>query len=535
MEILNIKNLTFKYPQSDRQVLRDINLTVQKGEFITLCGKSGCGKTTLLRHIKPPIAPHGDLGGVVEFCGTDVKKIDLKTQCSEIGFVQQRPENQIVTDKVWHELAFGLENLGFSTEEIRARVAETASFFGIQNWFYKDVNELSGGQKQLLNLAAVTVMQPEVIILDEPTAQLDPITAVNFLETVAKINRELGTTVILTEHRLEEVFPMSDRVIVMDDGRIIADGKPESIGEALVDNPMFSALPTAVRVFYGVKGEGRCPVTIREGRKWLENVEVKNEIFLPEDKPVGKGYIELKDIWFRYLKDGEDILRGLDAKISEGEFYAILGGNGTGKTTALSVIGGLLKPYRGKVVYGGKKIGRISDYNGKIAMLPQDPQMLFSKTTARAELEEMTADTKEVEEASEKCNITHILSSHPYDLSGGEQQRLALAKILLLKPDILLLDEPTKGLDSHFKGQFADILNVLKNEGKTIIAVSHDIEFCAKYADRCAMFFDGKLISEAGAKKFFAGKSFYTTAANRMARGKIPCAVLEEDVINAIL
>ena len=298
---------------------------------------------------------------------------------------------------------------------------------------------------------------------------------------------------------------------------------------------MFSALPTPLRVFYGVKGEGRCPVTIREGRKWLEEFEVKNELFLPEDKPIGKACIELKDLWFRYLKDGEDILRGLDAKIAEGEFFAILGGNGTGKTTALSVIGGLLKPYRGKVVYGGKKIGRISDYNGKIAMLPQDPQMLFSKTTARAELEEMTADTKEVEEASEKCNITHILSSHPYDLSGGEQQRLALAKILLLNPSVLLLDEPTKGLDSHFKGQFADILNVLKNEGKTIIAVSHDIEFCAKYADRCAMFFDGKLISESGAKKFFAGKSFYTTAANRMARGKIPCAVLEEDIINAIL
>ncbi len=535
MEIFNIKNLTFKYPQQDSEVLKGINLTVNKGDFITVCGKSGCGKTTLLRHLKPPIAPHGELSGVVEYCGNDIKAVDMRIQCSEIGFVQQRPENQIVTDKVWHELAFGLENLGISTEEIRARVAETASFFGIQNWFYRDVNELSGGQKQLLNLAAVTVMQPQVIILDEPTAQLDPITAVNFLETVAKINRELGTTVILTEHRLEEVLPMSDRVIVMEDGRIIADGAPCDIGEKLKNNPMFGGLPTPIRVFYKARGQGRCPVTIREGRSWLEQVDVKKEFALPEDKPKGKVCIELKDLWFRYNRDGNDILKGLDGKIAEGEFYAILGGNGTGKTTALSVIGGLLKPYRGRVVYNGKNIGKISDYQKGVAMLPQDPQTLFSKTTAEAELLEMTKDLKMVEEVSGKCHISHILKKHPYDLSGGEQQRLALAKILLLNPAVLLLDEPTKGLDSYFKVQFADILKVLKSEGTTIVAVSHDIEFCAKYADRCAMFFDGILTSEGSAKKFFAGKSFYTTAANRMARGKIPSAVLEEDIVNAIL
>ncbi len=535
MEILKIENLTFKYPNAEDYVLKGINLSVKKGEFITLCGKSGCGKTTLLRQLKPPIAPHGELTGEVKYCGTDIKDVDLRTQCSEIGFVQQVPENQIVTDKVWHELAFGLENLGVKTDEMRARVSETASFFGIQNWFYRDVNELSGGQKQLLNLAAVTVMQPKVIILDEPTAQLDPITAVNFLETVAKINRELGTTVILTEHRLEEVFPMSDRVIVMENGKIIADGKPDSIGKALVGNPMFDALPTPVRVFYGAGGGGSCPVTIREGRCWLEDVEVKNEITLPDEKPNGKVCIELKDLWFRYERDGSDILKGLDAKITEGEFYAILGGNGTGKTTALSVIGGLLKPYRGKVLYKGKKIGKIADYNRKLAMLPQDPRTLFSRTTAEAELSEMTEDAKRVEEISEKCNICHILKKHPYDLSGGEQQRLALAKILLLNPDVLLLDEPTKGLDNHFKAQLADILKALKNEGKTIVAVSHDIEFCAKYADRCAMFFDGIITSEGGAKRFFAGKSFYTTAANRMARDKIPAAVLEEDILNAIL
>ena len=523
MEILNIKNLTFKYPQSEDEALRGINLTVNRGEFITICGKSGCGKTTLLRQLKPPIAPHGDIAGVVEYCGCDIKSVDMRIQCSEIGFVQQRPENQIVTDKVWHELAFGFENLGIKTEEIRTRVAETASFFGIQNWFYKDVNELSGGQKQLLNLAAVTVMQPEVIILDEPTAQLDPITAVSFLETVAKINRELGTTVIITEHRLEEVFPMSDRIIVMEKGKIIADDVPQNIGKKLVGNEMFVALPTPVRVFCNTIDEGNCPVTIREGRKWLEDKAVKPAKEEEFKHPSDKVALRLKDLWFRYEKNSVDILKGINAKIYEGELFAVVGGNGTGKTTALSVMCGILKPYRGKVVKEGKAV-----------LLPQDPQTLFSKTTALAELTEMTDSDEEVSEIAEKCNISHLLKKHPYDLSGGEQQRLALAKILLLKPQILLLDEPTKGLDNHFKIQFADILKALTNEGKTVVAVSHDIEFCARYANRCAMFFDGDFISTDFAKPFFAGKSFYTTAASRMARDKIPSAVLEEDIINAI-
>ena len=535
MEILKIKDLTFKYPETEKGILKNIFLSVNRGEFITLCGKSGCGKTTLLRQLKPPIAPHGEKTGTVEFYGRDINTIDVYEQCKKIGFVQQRPENQIVTDKVWHELAFGLENLGIKTPEIRARVAETASFFGIQNWFNKDVTELSGGQKQLLNLASVMVMQPDVIVLDEPTAQLDPITAVNFLETVSKINRELGTTVILTEHRLEEVFPMSDRIIVMEDGKIIADDTPDRIGEILKENPMYYALPTPVRVFYVVNESGKCPVTIRDGRNWLERKNVKD--IKTDDVKEQKNdiCIELRDLWFRYERESPDILKGLDGKIYKGEFYAIVGGNGTGKTTALSVIGGLLKPYAGKILYNGKNIKRISDYGNKIAMLPQDPQTLFSKTTALAELEEMTNDEVQINSIAEKCNIEDILKKHPYDLSGGEQQRLALAKILLLKPEILLLDEPTKGLDNHFKKQLADILNVLISEGKTVIAVSHDIEFCAKYANRCAMFFDGIITSEGIAREFFAGKSFYTTAANRMAREKIPTAVLEEDIINAII
>lgn len=534
MEILSITNLTFKYPQSDRVVLNNINLSINQGEFITICGKSGCGKTTMLRQLKPSMAPHGDMKGRIEFFEKNIENLNDKEQCKKIGFVQQRPENQIVTDKVWHELAFGLENLGYSTEEIRAKVAEMASFFGIHNWFHKDVTELSGGQKQLLNLASVMVMQPDILILDEPTAQLDPITAVNFLETVAKINRELGTTVILTEHRLEEVFPMSDRIIVIENGEIIADDVPKNIGNKLKNNPMFEALPTPMRIFHSIEANGECPVTIREGRMWLENIEIKNPVIKKEQQNSDKVLIELKDVWFRYEKDAPDIVKGLITKIHEGEIYAIVGGNGTGKTTALCIIGGLLKPYRGKVLIEGKNITKLSEYRKLVGVLPQDPQSLFSHSTAIAELEEMCESKETVKKVAEKCDITHVLNSHPYDLSGGEQQRLALAKILLLDPKILLLDEPTKGFDSHFKNRFAEILWTLKHKGVTIIMVSHDIEFCAKYADRCAMFFDGNITSEDKSREFFAGKSFYTTAANRMARNILPNAVFADDIINAI-
>lgn len=534
MEILSIKNLTFKYPQNEKTILKDINLTIKQGEFITLCGRSGCGKTTLLRQLKPVMSPHGETNGEILFMGNSIKDLDERQQCQKIGFVQQRPENQIVTDKVWHELAFGLENLGFSTEEIRARVAEMASFFGIQNWFHKDVTELSGGQKQLLNLASVMVMQPHILILDEPTAQLDPITAVSFLETVAKINRELGTTIIITEHRLEEVFPMSDRVVVMENGKIIADGMPKNTGKILKGNPMFDALPTPIQVYHSINSNGECPVTIREGRMWLEKQQKHHADIKIESQNTGKTLIEVKDVWFKYEKDAPDIVKSLNVKIPESEIYAIVGGNGTGKSTALMTIGGLLKPYRGKVLINGRNISKSADYQKDVGILPQDPQSLFSQPTVLAELEEMCDNKNTTEDIAKKCEIFHLLNSHPYDISGGEQQRLALAKILLLNPKILLLDEPTKGFDSHFKNQFADILYSLRKSGVTIIMVSHDIEFCAKYADKCAMFFDGNITTEGNSREFFAGKSFYTTAANRMSRNIIDNAVLTEDIINII-
>lgn len=548
VEIYRVENLTFTYPLSETAAIKDIFLTVKEGELVTICGKSGCGKSTLLRHLKQTLAPHGVRRGEIYFMDRDITSMDFRNQSEKIGFVLQNPDSQIVTDKVWHEIAFGMESMGVSTTEIRSRTAEMASFFGIQTWFHKNVNELSGGQKQLLNLAAVMAMQPLVLLLDEPTSQLDPIAAQEFLDAVSKINRELGITVILTEHRLEEAFAISDRIIVMDNGKIIADDIPKKIGVKLKNHDIFTALPTTMRVYEGVEGGANAPVTVREGRQWLNSMANKIDIN-PErieracqTQLSEETVIELKDVFFRYEKELPDVLCGLSVNIARGEIYAIVGGNGTGKTTALSVISGLNKPYRGNVHINGKNISEFSNlYDGIIGVLPQNPQTLFVKTTVRLDLTEILSDksmskdekNNAVNIVSKICEIDNLLDRHPYDLSGGEQQRAALAKILLLKPQILLLDEPTKGMDAHFKEKLAHILYSLKTSGVTIVLVSHDIEFCVEHSDRCAMFFDGNVVSEDSPRRFFSGKCFYTTAANRMARHILPDAVLAEDIISA--
>ncbi|MBQ2615071.1 MAG: ATP-binding cassette domain-containing protein [Clostridia bacterium] len=549
MEIIRVEDVSFAYPDRTEQALNDINITVSQGEFVLICGKSGCGKTTLLRLLKPSLSPFGERSGTIYYNEKPLANYDAKEQVSGIGFVMQNPDNQIVTDKVWHELAFGLESLGYPTPEIRTRISEMASFFGIQNWFHKKVTELSGGQKQLLNLASVMVMQPSVLILDEPTSQLDPIAAGEFLQTLEKINRELGTTVILSEHRLEEVFPLADRVIVMDEGKIIADGIPDEVGKILkkAKHDMYQALPTPMRVHGQVPNSLPCPLTVREGRVWLEEYakeHIVNPNAIPNDDGQENGdmIIEIKDTWFRYEKDLPDVVKGLRLSVYKGELFCLIGGNGTGKTSVLSLVSGLYTPYRGEVRIKGERIFAIKElYHGLLGVLPQNPQSVFVKKTVFLDLMEilsersMTKEEKEqrIETISSLCRIGHLLERHPYDLSGGELQRAALAKILLTEPEILLLDEPTKGMDAQFKAEFADILMDLKAGGVTILMVSHDTEFCAEYADRCALVFDGSITSVDTPRAFFKGKNFYTTSANRMARTCLPDAVLAKDIILA--
>ena len=541
MAHFQIQDLSFSYPTAKgKKSLDGVNLSIEKGEYIVLCGKSGSGKTTLLRQLKSVLAPHGKRSGEILFNGVSLEQVSQRDQSAKIGYVMQNPDDQIVTDKVWHELAFGLESLGCDQKTMRARVAEMACYFGIQDWFHKDVANLSGGQKQLLNLASIMAMQPEVLILDEPTSQLDPIAASDFLNTVRKINIELGTTVIITEHRLEDIFPYADRAIVMDGGKVIADDTPRNIGKLLhaQKNDMFAAMPTPVRVFYGAQGEGDCPLTVREGRTWLSKTYPEPKVNAMEvaelDEEIDDPALSLKELWFRYEKDSPDVLRGVTAEVPKGALYAIVGGNGAGKSTTLKAICGICKPYRGKVKVFGKPVEKYMAselFGGCLAMLPQDPKSLFVKKTVREDLAEMTKDEKKIAEIASICEIDNLLDSHPYDLSGGEQQRSALAKVLLTDPKLLLLDEPTKGIDSFFKEKLAAILCKLKAQGITVVMVSHDVEFCAKYADMVSMFFDGQILTTDTPRRFFGNNSFYTTAANRMSRHVFSMAVTAEDVV----
>lgn len=540
METIRFDNVSFTYPLADHPALSGISFGVRNSEFIVLCGKSGCGKTTLLRHMKKNLIPYGEFEGSVTYLGQEIADLDDRINAAGIGYVQQNPDNQIVTDKVWHELAFGLESLGLPNMEIRRRVAEMASYFDIQAWFRKDVSQLSGGQKQLLNLASIMAMQPKLLVLDEPTSQLDPIAASEFLRTIYRINRDLGTTVILSEHRLEEAFTMADRVMVMDKGGIIAYDEPRTIGRAMAGNspaerhPMFYGLPAVTKIFQEAGGRGDSPLTIREGRLWLD--EALQGKVLPAAEPSRKAdsprqvsdpAIHIHNVWFRYNQKTSDVLRGLTLDVEKGQIFCLLGGNGVGKSTTLKAIAGMLKPQRGKI-----------KVNGKLAMLPQNPQALFTEISVEDELLEALygvdkSDEEKVEAVMDMLRlmeIEHLRKSHPYDLSGGEQQRLALGKVLLLDPDVILLDEATKGLDPFFKITLAGILRKLADSGKTLFLVSHDIEFCAEYGDMCAMFFDGDVVSQGAPHDFFRGNSFYTTAANRMAREYFPDAVTWEEV-----
>lgn len=525
MELVTIENLTFSYPGAGENVLRDITTAVAPGEFVVVIGPSGCGKSTLLRQLKTCLAPHGERSGRICFEGKPLDEVPTERQASAIGFVRQDPDQQLITDKVWHELAFGLESLGFDSAAIRGRVAEMSSFFGIQSWFYRDVNSLSGGQKQLLNLASVMVMEPELLILDEPTSQLDPIAAGDFLATLGRVHRELGTSIILTEHRLEEVMPLADRVIVMDAGRILFEGTPAQVFEDLKrsGSSMLGAMPAPMRIWSAVESNLPCPLTVSQGRdfltRWGENGSFSD---IPAEKiPDFSGIepaITATDVWFRYEKDSPDVVKGFEFSARPGELTCILGGNGTGKTTALRLLSGARKPYRGKVETAVTRV----------AALPQNPQTLFLHDTVR---EEITGER--AEDLIRLCGLERLLNRHPYDLSGGEQQRAALAKVLLSDPELLLLDEPTKGFDAEFKAEFARILRDLTDRGVCIVMVSHDVEFCAAHADRCVLFFDGAVVTQAPPRAFFSTKRFYTTAASRMARHVLPEAVTPEDVIAA--
>ncbi len=556
--VLSCEHVSFCYPRQTDNAIEDISFSIGEAEFVVLCGQSGCGKTTLLRHFKKNQIPFGTGSGKLFYRGSDLETMDDRESAARIGFVGQNPDTQLVTDKVWHELAFGLENLGVPGEQIRRRTAEIAQYFGMESWFRRPVSELSGGQKQLLNLASVVIMQPDVLLLDEPTAQLDPIGTGRFLDTLRRLNRDLGTAVLLSEQRLEEVVPMADRVLIMHQGHLVADSVPEQCAAKLeayeMDHnealPIASAMPVAVRVWKAChyRDEAGSPVSIRQGKSWLSDRVRKTG--QPGDpiksavsdrhpchtakRAVSETALFVDRLCFGYQKD-QRVLEDFTMRVPKGTLYAVVGGNGSGKSTALKAIMGICKPRRGKVKAAGK-----------IRFLAQNPKSLFTELTAAEELMAMLlpenggaglkeADrTQRVGETLSYLELTAQREQNPMDLSGGQQQRLALGKLLLTEPDILLLDEPTKGLDGAFKEKLAELLKDLCSKGKTVVLVSHDMEFCARYADQCGLLFDGQLISEGETRAFFRENVFYTTAAQRMSRGVCGDCLLAEDIVRAL-
>lgn len=505
MEKIKIENFTFTYPNANTAALRDNSATVSSGEFVVLLGPSGSGKTTLLSQLKKEMTPKGQCSG------------EIRISARFVGYVGQNPDNQIVCDKVWHELAFGLENAGIKQSDMCAKVSEMATFFGIEKWFDCDTQELSGGQKQILNLASVMVMDPDVLILDEPLSQLDPIAATDFLSMLKRINEEIGTTIILSEHRLEEALALADVVWMMDAGKLFVC-KPTEICEKIP----YSYLPTPAKIFKSSE-TGIAPLTVKDGRAWLAKKEIA---------PIEKGKtqeenkescIKIRGLSARYEENGKDVLYGLNADIKSGEIFGILGGNGSGKSTLLSVLCGIKKPYMGSVKINGTK-----------ALLPQNCENIFVCRTVYDDLKEITNDQETIKKYASLCGIAHLLSRHPGDLSGGECERAALCKVLLTDSDILLLDEPTKGMDAEFKQDFEKILKTLKIQKKTVVMVSHDVEFCARVCDRCALLFNGEFTSVDTPREFFSQKNFYTTATNRMARGLADGVVVPEELIAAI-
>lgn len=534
MEIIKVEDLSFSYPKEEKKALDYVNLSLREGDFYVLFGKSGSGKSTLLRHLKKELTPVGTKSGQVYINENNIDEIDNKEATSLVGYVMQSPEGQAVTDKVWHELAFGLESLGFKQAAIRARVAEMAAFFGIEDWFYKNVNELSGGQKQILNLASVMILNPKILVLDEPTSQLDPICASDFFSILKKINKELGTTIVLCEHRLEEVLQYASKVGFIEEGKLESF---DSVSKALdylkaTKSGLIDSFPSYMRVWAKCESSEKSPLSVSEGRDFLKRCKAnqKDEFkALHEEKKFDETVLELKDVWFRYEENENYVLKGVNLSLYKGEILSILGGNGVGKSTLLKAITGI-KAVKGDIIR-----------KGTVSLLSQNPELMFVKKTLLEDLKSMRGAGEDNESFEKRlknviglCKLEDILSRHPFDLSGGEKQRAALSKVLLLNPDILLLDEPTKGLDAEFKKEFKAILKALTDAGISIIMVSHDLEFSASVSDNTAMFFDGNVISKGNVYDFFSQNNFYTTQANRISKEIYDECITVDDILYAM-
>ncbi len=545
MELLTIKNLNFQYANIADEAgnvlpaLQNLSLQVEEGDFVLLCGLNGSGKTTLLCLLKQAIAPVGNLQGDIWYKQQPLYELPFEKQTMEIGYVAQNADMQFVTDVVWQELAFGLENSGVPTDEIRRKVGEMASFFGLEQEMQKKAHELSAGQKQTVNLAAVLLQQPNLLLLDEPTASLDPIAAEHFLQLVQKVNREFGTTIILSEQKIDQILPIANKVVVLKQGEIICDASPIEAAKILwqAGNPLMNTLPVPTQAALALREED-LPLTVQEGRKQLAQklLQNKNKRDITKSEMMAKKetVLQAEKIWFRYEKKGRDILKGASLTVQAGEICCLMGENGGGKTTLLNLFCKEYIPYSGKVTLYGKTLANYKEtelFDACIGVLPQNPLFLFTEDMLQKDLETTGATQEEAVQMARQFGVAHLLTRNPLDFSGGEMQRAALAKVMLRNPKLLLLDEPTNALDVEAKQKLGELLRGFTKEGKTIVMVSHDVSFAAEYADRCALLFDGEVMGEDTAKQFFLSNLFYTTEARRFTRGIVEDVTTTQEVL----
>lgn len=536
MEVFKIKDLSFRFPGMNDVVLNNISINICTGDFVVIGGPSGCGKTTLLHLLKRELAPVGECTGDIIYAGKLLQEWDDLKLIEDIGLVSQDPDNQIVMDEVMQEIVFGLENLGYSSFEMRKRVAEMVHFFGLQDLLKEKPSELSGGQKQMLNLLSVLLLKPKVLLLDEPTSQLDPVAAKDLITMLTRLNEEMGMTIVLVEHRLEELLAVADQVIMLEQGKVNYQGQSRDVIQSIYanqDQQFIPYIPSIARLYMEAEKnvvKEHIPLTVKESRLWMANhslfLKNKQEINRSHENHKGDRLIMLKNIYYQYDKQTAFILKKLSLSIQKGEFFSLVGGNGSGKTTVLKACLGMIKPQRGSARLLNKEASKLTgkELSGHIAYLPQHPRTYFIQDTVEKEMWE-TIHIQKIDNGAEKITemlhlfgISHLRHRHPYDCSGGEMQKAALACMLLSQPEILFVDEPTKGLDPLSKLQFAKVLQQLHRSGLTIVMVTHDIEFAAKYAGRCAMMFDGEITVDGHPEDLFKGNYFYTTTINKATR-----------------
>ncbi|WP_297899769.1 ABC transporter ATP-binding protein [Methanobrevibacter sp.] len=554
LDLIKFKDFSFSFSKNEK-IFSNINFTVKRGDFVLFCGPSGCGKTTLLMSLKNEIKPKGEEEGVIYYDGKNIRQIFKEKSAREIGFLFQNPENQFVCDTVIQEISFSLENMGLPTEEIRTRIAEISTFFSLDKLLYKKVDELSGGQKQLVNLCSLLVLKPKVLLLDEPTSQLDPIASYEFLSILRRLNEEFSITILMSEHRIDNIFPFIDKAIFIENKKIAYNNFPREICLKSWKDPTFSNyLPSTALIhnlfkeYYSFSQNNLIPINIREGlndmyemnqellnntkNTFYEEYEIlnknntNNKLDKPNDKKNNKlnndkieSIFKCENLYFGYNKN-QLIIKDISFEIRKREFISILGGNGTGKSTLLQLLVQILKPIKGKIKFD-KKI--------KLGYVHQNPMIHFSFETVE---EELNVENNEKEELIDFFEIRSILKNHPYDCSGGEQQKLAIVKSLLTNPDILFLDEPTKGLDPLFKRNLGEKLQKLQKSGLTIVMVTHDIEFAADYSNRSFLIFDGGIQVDSTPKELFYNNNFYTTFTNRMVKNFIPKCITLKDLKN---